>query len=131
MAAALTAACVLLAACGTRRPPAVPPLGILPLLPNAGRTSGAETAGHCRRIVHESTPVTSVSTWRRSRPLSPSWRVWAISSYPFVAFRSGADIPVEYYTPLLARLASSRSSACAAGTGRRSRPWPMGLVPRI
>lgn len=43
--------------------------------------------------------------WETVEAFEPQLDVWAISSYPFVAFRSGADIPVDYYTPLLARTA--------------------------
>jgi hypothetical protein len=45
--------------------------------------------------------------------------LWVVSSYPFVAFSRGADIPVDYYTPLLSR--TSRPLAVAEG-GYTSRP---------
>jgi len=51
----------------------------------------------------------------------PNLDVWAISSYPFAAFLSGADIPADYYTPLLSR--TSKPLAVAEG-GFTSRPNP-------
>ena len=41
--------------------------------------------------------------WDQMEAFEPKLDVWAISSYPFVAFPSGADIPADYYTPLLER----------------------------
>jgi hypothetical protein len=45
--------------------------------------------------------------------------LWVISSYPFVAFKSGVDIPSDYYTPLLSR--TSKPLAVAEG-GYTSKP---------
>lgn len=41
--------------------------------------------------------------WDQVEAFEPDLDVWAISSYPFVAFPSAADIPDDYYTPLLTR----------------------------
>ncbi len=41
--------------------------------------------------------------WDQVEAFEPQLDVWAISSYPFVAFERGADIPPDYYTPLLSR----------------------------
>ncbi len=41
--------------------------------------------------------------WDQIELFEPNLDLWAISSYPFVAFRSGADIPEDYYAPLLTR----------------------------
>lgn len=41
--------------------------------------------------------------WEQIEIFEPYLDVWAISSYPFVAFDSAANIPSDYYTPLLAR----------------------------
>lgn len=41
--------------------------------------------------------------WHQVEQFEPNLDLWAISSYPFVIFPSGADIPADYYSPLLAR----------------------------
>ena len=41
--------------------------------------------------------------WEQIEIFEPYLDVWAITSYPFVAFGSAADIPPAYYTPLLSR----------------------------
>jgi hypothetical protein len=41
--------------------------------------------------------------WDQVEAFEPQLDVWAISSYPFVAFPSGPDIPADYYAPLLSR----------------------------
>jgi len=41
--------------------------------------------------------------WDQVEAFEPNLDVWVISSYPFVAFPSGAAIPAGYYTPLLSR----------------------------
>ena len=57
--------------------------------------------------------------WNQIEAFEPNLDVWVISSYPFIAFKSGADIPADYYTPLLAR--SSKPLAVAEG-GFTSKP---------
>ena len=51
--------------------------------------------------------------WSQVEQFEPKLDLWAISSYPFVIFPSGADIPAAYYTPLLAR--TSKPLAVAEG----------------
>jgi hypothetical protein len=41
--------------------------------------------------------------WEQIEAFEPELDVWVISSYPYIAFASGADIPSDYYTPLLSR----------------------------
>jgi hypothetical protein len=41
--------------------------------------------------------------WDQMEQFEPDLDLWVISSYPFVAFPSGADIPTDYYSPLLSR----------------------------
>jgi hypothetical protein len=41
--------------------------------------------------------------WDEVEAFEPELDVWAISCYPYVAFKRGADIPADYYTPLLSR----------------------------
>lgn len=41
--------------------------------------------------------------WEQIEAFAPDLDLWVISSYPFVAFPSGAAIPPDYYTPLLSR----------------------------
>jgi hypothetical protein len=57
--------------------------------------------------------------WDQVEAFEPNLDVWVISSYPFIAFKSGADIPADYYTPLLER--SSKPIAVAEG-GFTSKP---------
>lgn len=51
--------------------------------------------------------------WEQIEMFEPNLDVWAISTYPFVVLSSGADIPNDYYTPLLAR--TSKPLAIAEG----------------
>lgn len=44
-----------------------------------------------------------VVNWDQVEQFEPNLDLWVISSYPFVAFPSGADIPADYYSPLLER----------------------------
>ncbi len=57
--------------------------------------------------------------WEDVEAFEPNLDLWVISSYPFVAFKSGADIPSDYYTPLLSR--TSKPLAVAEG-GYTSKP---------
>jgi len=41
--------------------------------------------------------------WDQIEVFEPQLDLWVISSYPFIAFRTGAEIPADYYTPLLSR----------------------------
>jgi hypothetical protein len=57
--------------------------------------------------------------WDQVEAFEPNLDLWVISSYPFVIFKSGADIPSDYYTPLLSR--TSKPLAVAEG-GYTSKP---------
>ncbi|MBC8497323.1 MAG: hypothetical protein H8D37_06650 [Chloroflexi bacterium] len=57
--------------------------------------------------------------WEQIEIFEPQLDVWAISSYPFVVFERAADIPADYYTPLLSR--TDKPLAVAEG-GVNSRP---------
>lgn len=41
--------------------------------------------------------------WDQIEIFEPQLDLWVISSYPFIAFRTGAEIPADYYIPLLSR----------------------------
>jgi len=41
--------------------------------------------------------------WEQVEQFEPNLDLWVISSYPFIIYPSGADIPADYYSPLLAR----------------------------
>ncbi len=57
--------------------------------------------------------------WSQVEAFEPELDLWVISSYPFVAFRRGADIPADYYSPLLSQ--TSKPLAVAEG-GFSSQP---------
>ena len=57
--------------------------------------------------------------WEQIELFEPNLDLWAISSYPFAAFDTAADIPDDYYSPLLAR--TDKQLAVAEG-GFISRP---------
>jgi len=57
--------------------------------------------------------------WDQVETFEPNLDIWAISSYPFIAFKSGADIPADYYSPLLTQ--TSKPIAVAEG-GFTSKP---------
>ncbi len=41
--------------------------------------------------------------WEQIEIFEPNLDLWVISSYPFVGFENGSQIPADYYTPLLTR----------------------------
>jgi hypothetical protein len=51
--------------------------------------------------------------WDQIEQFEPKLDLWVISSYPFVVFKRGADIPPDYYSPLLSR--TSKPVAVAEG----------------
>ncbi|NOH03979.1 MAG: hypothetical protein HND47_19430 [Chloroflexi bacterium] len=57
--------------------------------------------------------------WEQIEAFEPNLDVWAISTYPYFVFPSGADIPADYYSPLLSR--TSKPLAIAEG-GFTSQP---------
>lgn len=65
------------------------------------------------------------TNWDQVEAFEPELDVWVISSYPFFTFPSGADIPDDYYTPLLAR--TTKPLAVAEG-GFTSKPVGSGAI---
>ena len=51
--------------------------------------------------------------WEQVEAFEPNLDLWVISSYPYFVFPSGADIPADYYSRLLAR--TSKRVAVAEG----------------
>ena len=64
------------------------------------------------------------TNWDQVEAFEPDLDVWAISSYPFAAFSSGADIPADYYTPLLSRTSKPLAVAEGGFTSRANPPFP-------
>ena len=64
------------------------------------------------------------TNWDQMEAFEPNLDVWAISSYPFAAFPSGADIPPDYYTPLLSRTSKPLAVAEGGFTSRANPPFP-------
>lgn len=62
--------------------------------------------------------------WDEVEVFEPNLDLWVISTYPFVVFKSGADIPDNYYTPLL----SQTSKPLAVGEGGYTSK-PVGPIP--
>ena len=59
------------------------------------------------------------TNWDEVDAFEPNLDLWVISSYPFVVFKAGSEIPDDYYTPLLSH--TSKPLAVAEG-GYTSRP---------
>lgn len=62
--------------------------------------------------------------WEQVEVFEPDLDLWVISSYPFIAFQSGAQIPDGYYTPLLARTSKPLAVAEGGFTSRPVGPFP-------
>ncbi len=62
--------------------------------------------------------------WDQVEAFEPELDLWAISSYPFIAFPSGAQIPDDYYTPLLERTAKPLAVAEGGYTSEPAGPFP-------
>lgn len=62
--------------------------------------------------------------WEQIESFEPQLDLWVISSYPFVVYHTGAEIPADYYTPLLARttkpVAIAESGFISRSTGHFS-----------
>jgi len=43
------------------------------------------------------------TNWEQVEAFEPDLDLWVISSYPFIVYQHGADIPIDYYSPLLSR----------------------------
>lgn len=64
------------------------------------------------------------TNWDQVEAFEPELDVWVISSYPFFAFPSGADIPGDYYSPLPARTTKPLAVAEGGYTSRPVGPLP-------
>ncbi len=62
--------------------------------------------------------------WDQVKAFEPQLDLWVISSYPFVAFQSGAEIPDDYYTPLLERTSKPLAVAEGGYTSEPMGPFP-------
>ncbi|MBN1429497.1 MAG: hypothetical protein JXB07_14075 [Anaerolineae bacterium] len=62
--------------------------------------------------------------WGQMEDFEPELDVWVISSYPFVVFGSGADIPEDYYSPLLTRTLKPLAVAEGGFSSRPAGPAP-------
>jgi hypothetical protein len=62
--------------------------------------------------------------WDQVEAFEPDLDLWVISSYPFVAFPSGAQIPADYYTPLLTRTSKPLAVAEGGYTSEPMGPFP-------
>jgi hypothetical protein len=62
--------------------------------------------------------------WSQVEQFEPNLDLWVISSYPFVIFPSGADIPTDYYIPLLARTSKLLAVAEGGYTSEPVGPFP-------
>lgn len=56
--------------------------------------------------------------WEQVDAFEPNLDLWVISSYPYFAFPSGADIPTDYYSRLLARTTKPVAVAEGGWTSR-------------
>ncbi|MDK1030296.1 MAG: hypothetical protein QGD96_13360 [Anaerolineae bacterium] len=64
------------------------------------------------------------TNWDQIEVFEPNLDLWVISSYPFVAFTTGAEIPADYYTPLLTRTSKPLAVAEGGFTSRVNPPFP-------
>lgn len=62
--------------------------------------------------------------WHQMEQFEPNLDLWVISSYPFVVFPSGAEIPDDYYSPLLARTSKPVAVAEGGYTSEPVGPFP-------
>lgn len=63
------------------------------------------------------------TNWDQVELFEPHLDLYVISSYPFVVFKSGSQIPEKYYTPLLARTAKPLGVAEGGYTSRPVGPF--------
>ena len=61
--------------------------------------------------------------WDQIELFEPDLDLWVISSYPFVAFSTGAEIPDDYYAPLLARTDKQLAVAEGGFISRQTGPF--------
>lgn len=62
--------------------------------------------------------------WDQVETFEPELDLWVISSYPFVVFQSGTDIPADYYSPLLDRTSKPLAVAEGGYTSTPVGPFP-------
>lgn len=62
--------------------------------------------------------------WEQIERFEPDLDLWVISSYPFVSFSSGADIPDDYYLPLVERTTKPLAVAESGYLSRPTGPFP-------
>lgn len=62
--------------------------------------------------------------WEYIEAFEPQLDLWVISSYPFMAFRSAADIPFDYYTPLLTRTEKPLAVGEGGYVSRKTEAFP-------
>jgi hypothetical protein len=62
--------------------------------------------------------------WEQVDIFEPQLDLWVISSYPFIAFKSGSDIPADYYAPLLTRTNKPLAVAEGGFVSRETRNIP-------
>lgn len=63
------------------------------------------------------------TNWDEVQAFEPNLDLWVISSYPFAVFKSGADVPADYYTPLLTRTSKPLAVAEGGYTSRSVGPF--------
>lgn len=64
------------------------------------------------------------TNWEQIEVFEPQLDLWAISSYPFVVFRAGAEIPPDYYAPLVTRTTKPLAVAEGGYPSRQTGPFP-------
>ena len=64
------------------------------------------------------------TNWDQVEAFEPELDLWVISSYPFAVFSSGAAIPSDYYTPLLARTDKPLAVAEGGYISQPTGPFP-------
>ncbi len=62
--------------------------------------------------------------WEQVEQFEPYLDLWAISSYPFIAYRTAAEIPADYYTPLLTHTIKPLAVAEGGFPSRPTRALP-------
>jgi hypothetical protein len=62
--------------------------------------------------------------WQQIEVFEPQLDLWVISSYPFIPFHSGSEIPADYYTPLLTRTDKPLAVAEGGFISRKTGPLP-------
>ncbi len=65
-----------------------------------------------------------IANWDQVEQFEPNLDLWVISSYPFVIYQSGSEIPADYYTPLLARTSKPLAVAEGGYPSEQAGPFP-------